>query len=98
MLLFKILCPKCNAKIGSYSWSGQKCSCLTWVAPAFHIYESKVDLCKNNNSLSQYLPSVRQALIIKEDDANDEDEEADDDDEIIEEADSCEMKKMVNLV
>jgi hypothetical protein len=41
----KINCPKCDNKIGSYNWYGHKCSCLTWVVPAFHIYESKVDLC-----------------------------------------------------
>ncbi|XP_005105712.1 dual specificity protein phosphatase 12 [Aplysia californica] len=39
----KLHCPKCNAKIGSYIWYGEKCPCGAWVAPAFHIDYGKVD-------------------------------------------------------
>lgn len=39
----RIQCPKCNAKIGSYSWSGAQCSCTRWITPAFQFLLSKVD-------------------------------------------------------
>jgi dual specificity phosphatase 12 len=42
----KIMCPKCNSKIGSYSWCGHSCSCGTWIVPAFQISESRVDYCR----------------------------------------------------
>jgi hypothetical protein len=40
----KLLCPGCNSKLGSWGWAGIGCSCGTWVAPAFHISKSKVDM------------------------------------------------------
>ncbi|XP_067942079.1 dual specificity protein phosphatase 12-like [Watersipora subatra] len=39
----KIGCMKCSAKVGSWSWSGERCCCGTWVTPAFHIDNKKVD-------------------------------------------------------
>lgn len=42
----KLNCPKCDTKVGSFDWCGTKCSCATWVTPAFHISIGKVDLCK----------------------------------------------------
>ncbi|KAJ9072980.1 tyrosine protein phosphatase yvh1 [Entomophthora muscae] len=39
----KIDCPKCNTKLGSYTWRGSQCSCGTWVTPAFMVHRSKVD-------------------------------------------------------
>ncbi|CAG8511957.1 16149_t:CDS:2 [Cetraspora pellucida] len=39
----KIKCPKCNAKLGNYSWAGMQCSCGTWVTPSFAIHREKVD-------------------------------------------------------
>ncbi|XP_052235802.1 dual specificity protein phosphatase 12-like isoform X2 [Dreissena polymorpha] len=42
----KLNCPKCKLKLGSFIWYGEKCPCGTWVAPAFHIQGSKVDLIK----------------------------------------------------
>ncbi|KAK0046021.1 dual specificity protein phosphatase 12 [Biomphalaria pfeifferi] len=39
----KLNCPKCDIKIGSYVWFGEKCPCGAWVAPAFHIDSGKVD-------------------------------------------------------
>ncbi|KAH9507363.1 dual specificity phosphatase 12 [Bulinus truncatus] len=39
----KLNCPKCDIKIGSYVWFGEKCPCGAWVAPAFHIDAGKVD-------------------------------------------------------
>ncbi|XP_070532116.1 dual specificity protein phosphatase 12-like isoform X3 [Ptychodera flava] len=39
----KLMCPKCNARLGSFNWAGDQCSCATWVTPAFKIHCSKVD-------------------------------------------------------
>ncbi|KAF6025382.1 DUSP12 [Bugula neritina] len=39
----KINCVKCSAKIGSWSWAGERCSCGTWVTPAFHMDSKKID-------------------------------------------------------
>lgn len=40
----KLLCPKCNAKLGSFSWvTGCQCPCGVKVAPAFYLIPSKVD-------------------------------------------------------
>ena len=36
-LLFQILCPKCNSRLGSFSWKGQQCSCGRWLTPAFQV-------------------------------------------------------------
>ncbi|KAJ3093967.1 hypothetical protein HK100_006330 [Physocladia obscura] len=43
----KVLCPGCDAKLGSFSWPGISCSCGTWVAPAFMINKQKVDVLGN---------------------------------------------------
>jgi dual specificity phosphatase 12 len=40
----KIQCTYCKAKLGQFSLSGMQCSCGTWVAPAFAISRSKVDI------------------------------------------------------
>lgn len=42
----KFCCPGCNAKIGSWNWSGAQCSCGTWVTPAIQVPISKVDLVR----------------------------------------------------
>lgn len=39
----KLSCPKCQRKIGNFDWSGIKCSCGEWVAPAFQIGAKHVD-------------------------------------------------------
>lgn len=39
----QLLCPKCNAKLGSFNWYGEQCSCGRWIAPAFQIHKSRVD-------------------------------------------------------
>nr|XP_006817535.1 PREDICTED: dual specificity protein phosphatase 12-like [Saccoglossus kowalevskii] len=44
----KLLCPKCNARLGSFNWAGDQCSCGTWVTPAFKIHCSKVDESKTS--------------------------------------------------
>ncbi|XP_075227720.1 dual specificity protein phosphatase MPK-4 [Lycorma delicatula] len=40
----KIYCPKCNSKIGSFSWiMGCQCPCGAKVSPAFYLVPSKVE-------------------------------------------------------
>ena len=39
----KIHCPKCSARVGSFSWSGTQCSCGTWVTPAISFQRARVD-------------------------------------------------------
>ncbi|XP_014484784.1 PREDICTED: dual specificity protein phosphatase 12-like isoform X3 [Dinoponera quadriceps] len=40
----KLNCPKCNTKLGSYSWiAGSQCPCGSKIAPAFYLVPSKVD-------------------------------------------------------
>lgn len=40
----KINCKKCNAKLGSFNWSGTSCSCGVWVTPSFQIHKARVDM------------------------------------------------------
>ena len=42
----KLHCPKCQTKVGHYSWTGAQCSCGTWVTPAIMVPVSKVDEMK----------------------------------------------------
>lgn len=39
----KFSCPKCNHKVGGYSWKGSRCSCGKWMIPALHLQAAKVD-------------------------------------------------------
>ncbi|KAJ2331929.1 tyrosine protein phosphatase yvh1 [Coemansia sp. RSA 2681] len=39
----KVNCPKCDAKLGSYNWSGAQCSCGKWITPSFQIHRNRVD-------------------------------------------------------
>ncbi|XP_028936772.1 dual specificity protein phosphatase 12 [Ornithorhynchus anatinus] len=39
----QLLCPKCGAKLGSFSWCGERCSCGSWVTPAFQVHKNRVD-------------------------------------------------------
>ena len=39
----KFYCPKCETKIGGYSWRGSRCSCGKWMVPAVHLQSAKVD-------------------------------------------------------
>lgn len=39
----QLLCPKCNSKLGSFSWCGDQCSCGRWVTPAFQLHRNRVD-------------------------------------------------------
>ncbi|ODV88293.1 hypothetical protein CANARDRAFT_188601, partial [[Candida] arabinofermentans NRRL YB-2248] len=42
----KFNCPKCEAKVGGYSWRGSRCSCGKWMIPAIHLQKAKVDQAK----------------------------------------------------
>ena len=42
----QLLCPKCNAKFGSFNWYGEQCSCGRWITPAFQIHKNRVDEMK----------------------------------------------------
>lgn len=44
----KIHCPKCKARVGSFSWSGAQCSCGTWVTPAICFQRARVDMKYRN--------------------------------------------------
>ncbi|KAI8373119.1 protein-tyrosine phosphatase-like protein [Radiomyces spectabilis] len=39
-------CPKCTAKLGSFNWSGEQCSCGRWITPAFMLHRKNVDEIK----------------------------------------------------
>ncbi|KAI8322268.1 dual specificity protein phosphatase 12 [Martensiomyces pterosporus] len=39
----KIVCPKCQAKLGAYNWAGAQCSCGKWITPSFQIHRNRVD-------------------------------------------------------
>ena len=36
----KLYCLKCKTRVGSWSWSGSKCSCEAWITPAFQFVKS----------------------------------------------------------
>lgn len=42
----KILCKKCNNKLGDFFPKGNQCSCGSWQVPAIQIVKSKVDKIK----------------------------------------------------
>jgi len=39
----KLTCPGCQARFGSFCWSGTTCSCGLWVVPGIQVPKSKVD-------------------------------------------------------
>lgn len=45
----KFQCPKCETKVGGYSWKGSRCSCGKWMVPAIHLQRAKVDEIKLGN-------------------------------------------------
>lgn len=46
----KISCYHCQSRLGHYKWSGNQCSCGTWVVPAIQIPKSKVDVVQVNQT------------------------------------------------
>ncbi|RHY08671.1 hypothetical protein DYB37_002431 [Aphanomyces astaci] len=59
----KLLCPvaKCNARLGSFGWSGSQCSCGTWVTPSVQFTKSRVDVKLKMNIQAVYVPVVESA-------------------------------------
>lgn len=45
----QLLCPKCNSKLGSFSWCGDQCSCGRWVTPAFQLHRNRLDEIRQMN-------------------------------------------------
>lgn len=45
----QLSCPKCNSKLGSFSWCGDQCSCGRWVTPAFQLHRNRVDEIRHLN-------------------------------------------------
>jgi len=39
----KIVCTKCQSRLGLWNWAGSQCSCGVWVTPAICITRSKID-------------------------------------------------------
>lgn len=39
----KLNCPKCETRVGQWSWIGSKCSCGEWITPAYQYTRSKLD-------------------------------------------------------
>ncbi|EGC34235.1 hypothetical protein DICPUDRAFT_153585 [Dictyostelium purpureum] len=39
----KLNCLNCKEKLGSWSWSGEQCSCGQWIAPSFQIPKQRID-------------------------------------------------------
>lgn len=42
----KLSCPKCAARLGSFSWAGSRCSCAAWVTPAFQLHAARLDVAR----------------------------------------------------
>ena len=42
----KLNCPKCDTRVGQWSWIGSKCSCGEWITPAYQYTKSKLDESK----------------------------------------------------
>lgn len=39
----RVTCPKCQARVGNYAWSGAPCSCGKWVTPSFQFQLARID-------------------------------------------------------
>ncbi|KAG0432389.1 hypothetical protein HPB47_020885 [Ixodes persulcatus] len=61
----KVLCPKCNSKVGNYNWAGLYCECGACVQPGFHITPGRVD-----RTLSTSKPVSPSADAAQSDDSN----------------------------
>lgn len=47
----KILCPKCQGRLGHFNWAGEQCSCGAWITPSFQVHKAKVDIINPSVSL-----------------------------------------------
>lgn len=57
----KLYCPKCQCKLGEYTWSGSQCSCGRFVTPGFRIPKSNVDLLQPPSHLHIAQPRLPRA-------------------------------------
>ncbi|OQR97387.1 hypothetical protein THRCLA_21939 [Thraustotheca clavata] len=64
----KLHCPKqkCNARLGSFEWSGSQCSCGTWVTPSIQITKSRVDIKRPIQVKVVYVPTEAPATTASE--------------------------------
>ncbi|KAM3174755.1 hypothetical protein ACTXT7_009885 [Hymenolepis weldensis] len=53
----KVYCRQCRAKLGSYNWCGEPCTCGRWVTPAFHFSRKHLDELKTQPTALQ-LPAT----------------------------------------
>uniref|UniRef100_A0A7I4YMR7 protein-tyrosine-phosphatase n=1 Tax=Haemonchus contortus TaxID=6289 RepID=A0A7I4YMR7_HAECO len=68
----KICCPKCDAKLGNYSWGGRQCQgdpgarCMQHVTPWVHLHRAKVDEVSTQSPIERLQPPRQQipAVII----------------------------------
>jgi len=55
----QLLCPKCSARLGSFNWAGEQCSCGQWVTPSFQVHKGRVDetrtLSRRKNATKAWL-------------------------------------------
>ena len=40
----KLYCPKCNARLGAFNWSGIQNNSGVWITPGFHLHLTRLDL------------------------------------------------------
>ncbi|CAH1272576.1 DUSP12 [Branchiostoma lanceolatum] len=43
----KLLCPKCNGRLGSFNWAGEQCSCGAWITPSIQLHKNRIDEVRN---------------------------------------------------
>lgn len=56
----KLYCPGCQARLGSFSWSGKQDNRGCWVTPAFELQLSKLDAMPSNAPIDRlHLPPLR---------------------------------------
>jgi hypothetical protein len=69
----KLKCPNCEAKVGSYNWSGTSVGSSGWVAPAIQLSRSKVDqqlpdvITDVKGGLEEVLPAFEQLKVEDQD-------------------------------
>ncbi|KAM9975779.1 hypothetical protein ACTFIW_013169 [Dictyostelium discoideum] len=70
---FKVVCPNCDNKLGSYSHTGEKCSCSSMIGESCRILKTRVDTVYLNGDNGKLLDLS--LLNLEEDDEDDEDDE-----------------------
>lgn len=66
----KICCPKCEAKLGNYSWGGRQCQgeagspCMQHVSPWVHLHRAKVDEVSTQSPIERFQRQQVPAVVI----------------------------------